>query len=41
MKVTLIDKRSKEKASEIDEVVGIRFEDNSIVIATSSGASKY
>lgn len=41
MKVTLIDKRSKEKASEIDEVVGIRFEDKSIVIATSSGASKY
>ena len=41
MKVSLIDKRSKEKASEIDEVVGIRFEDNTIVIATSSGASKY
>lgn len=42
MKITFIDKRSREKTNEVEDVVGIRFENNTIVVATSkNGASKY
>lgn len=42
MKITFLDKRSREKTNEVEDVVGIRFENNTIVVATSkNGASKY
>jgi len=41
MKITFIEKRSREKVNEVDDVVGIHFENDSIVVATKSGASKY
>ena len=42
MKVTFIEKRSREKINEVENVVGIRFENDTIVVATSNmGASKY
>lgn len=41
MKITFIDKRTKEIENEVMDVIGIRFENDSIVVATSSGASKY
>lgn len=41
MNISFIEKRNKEKVNEVDDVVGIRFENDSIVVATKSGASKY
>ena len=42
MKITFLDKGSREKTNEVEDVVGIRFENNTIVVATSkNGASKY
>lgn len=42
IKITFLDKRSREKTNEVEDVVGIRFENNTIVVATSkNGASKY
>ena len=42
MKITFMDKRTREEINEVEDVVGIRFENNTIVVATSkTGASKY
>ena len=41
MEITFIDKRTREISNEVRNVVGIRFEGDTIVIATTSGASKY
>lgn len=41
MKITFIDKRTSEISNEVSDVLGIRFEGDTIVIATTSGASKY
>lgn len=41
MKVTFIDKRTREQTNEVANVYGIRFEGDTIVIATDLGASKY
>lgn len=41
MKITFIDKRSREVANEVEGVVGIRSEGDTLVVATTYGASKY
>ena len=41
MKVSFIDKRTMQVENEVDKVIGIRFENDTIVIATDLGASKY
>lgn len=41
MTVTFIDKRTRLQVNQVDHVYGIRFEGDTIVIATNLGASKY
>ncbi len=41
MKITFINKRSKEMENEVINVIGIRFEGDTLVVATTAGASKY
>lgn len=41
MKASFIDKRTMQVENEVDKVIGIRFENDTIVIATDLGASKY
>ena len=41
MKIIFLEKRNREKINEIDDVLGIRFENDTIVVATKNGASKY
>ncbi len=41
MKIIFLEKRNREKINEIDDALGIRFENDTIVVATKNGASKY
>lgn len=41
MKIIFLEKRNREKINEIDDAIGIRFENDTIVVATKNGASKY
>lgn len=41
MKIIFLEKRNREKINEIDDAFGIRFENDTIVVATKNGASKY
>ena len=41
MELTFIDKRTREEINKLSDVIGIRFEGDTIDVATKNGASKY